>query len=112
MHLRYNPNWETYCVMSPASLTDLTSVARADDKSVPMAQLIDYVWMQSEASLKNSAQVWDELVRIEKGNLSDAALLSKASDFRQDYVANHQSDTDVEPVDVRSKWLQWKGRNA
>jgi hypothetical protein len=112
VHFRYNPNWETYCVMNPAALTDLTAVARADEKSVPMAQLIDYVWMQSEASLKNSAQVWDEIVRIEKGNLSDAALLSKASDFRQDYVAAHQPDTEVEPTDVRSRWLQWKGRNA
>ena len=112
VHFRYNPNWETYCVMNPAALTDLTSVARADDRNVPMAQLIDYVWMQSEASLKNSAQVWDELVRIEKGNLSDANLLSKASNFRKDYVTNHQPATDIEPTDVRSKWLQWKGRNA
>lgn len=111
-HFRYNPDWETYCVMNPASLTDLTSIARTDDRQVPMTQLIDYVWMQSEAALKLSSQVWDELVRIEEGKLSDAALLEKARAFRQEYLSSHQPSLDIETKDVRSRWLQWKERSS
>lgn len=112
VHFRYNPEWETYCVMNPATLTDLTSIARVDDRQVPMSQLVDYVWMQSEAALKLSSQVWDELVQIEKGGLSDAALLERAREFRQEYISDHQPSMDRERHDIRSRWLQWKEGNT
>ena len=73
-----------------------------------MAQLVDFVWMQTEGAVKLSARVWDEIVAIEKGNFADGALLSKARSFRRSYIENHKDDTEFDAGSVSSLWLKWK----
>lgn len=108
VQLRLNPTWDAYCVMNPASVTDLLTLLRSDSSHRPMTQLIDYVWLQTEAATRISAQIWDEIVAIEKGNLADGALLAKARAFRQSYIESHKDDTDFDASHVGSLWLKWK----
>jgi hypothetical protein len=108
IHLRLNPNWDSYSVMNPASVTDLLSIVRSDLTRMPMAQLIDYVWAQNEVSQRLAAQVWDEIVAVEKGNLADGILLSKARAFRQDFIDTHDLDSEIDPGVVATLWLKWK----
>ena len=108
VQLRLNPDWDAYCVMNPASVTDILTLLRSDTDRKPMAQLVDYVWMQTESAVKHSTQVWDEIVSIERGNLADGTLLSKARAFRRSYIENHKDDTDFYAGAVSSLWLKWK----
>jgi hypothetical protein len=108
VQLRLNPAWDSYCVMNPASVTDILTLLRSDTYRKPMAQLVDFVWMQTESAVKLSSQVWDEIVAIEKGNLADGALLAKARAFRASYINNHKDDTDFDAGAVSSLWLKWK----
>jgi hypothetical protein len=105
---RLNPNWDSYCVMTPASVTDLFSIIRSDDTPAPMAQLMEYVWMQSDKSSRLAAQVWDEIVAVEKAHLSDGALLTKARQFRQHFIDTHQHETSFDPRRIATEWLEWK----
>ena len=108
IQLRLNPNWDSYCVMNPASVTDLLSIIKSEEDRAPMSQLIDFVWMQSEESTKLSSQVWDEIVAVEKGKLADGILLSKARAFRQNYIEKHKTATELDLAQVGSLWLKWK----
>lgn len=108
IQLRLNPNWDSYCVMNPASVTDLLSIVRSDIANVPMAQLVDYIWAQNEVSERLSAQIWDEIVAVEKGNLADGLLLSRARDFRQNFIDTHDLEADFDPGTVATLWLKWK----
>lgn len=108
VQLRLNPAWDSYCVMNPASVTDILTLLRSDTDRKPMAQLVDFVWMQTESAVRLSAQVWDEIASIEKGNLADGTLLAKARAFRRSYIDNHKDDTDFDASAVGSLWLKWK----
>jgi hypothetical protein len=108
VQLRLNPSWDSYCVMNPASVTDVLTILRSDTDRKPMAQLVDFVWLQTESAVKLSAQVWDEIVAIEQGNLADGTLLAKARAFRRSYIDNHKDDTDFDAEAVSSLWLKWK----
>lgn len=108
LQLRLNPTWDSYCVMNPASVTDILTLLRSDSTHRPMAQLIDFVWLQSETAVRLSAQVWDEIVAIEKGKLADAMLLAKARKFRQSYITDHKDDADFDATHIGSLWLKWK----
>lgn len=108
IQLKLNPTWDTYCVMNPASVTDILTLLRSDAHGGPMAQLVDYVWMQNESAVKLSARIWDEIVAIEKGKLSDGILLAKARAFRLNFIENHADDTEVDADAVSSLWLKWK----
>jgi hypothetical protein len=108
IHLRLNPSWDSYCVMNPASVTDLLSIVRSDIAHVPMAQLIDYIWAQNEISERLAAKVWDEIVSVEKGNLADGLLLSKAREFRQNFIDTHDLEADFDSGLVATHWLKWK----
>lgn len=111
LQLRLNPTWDSYCVMNPASVTDTLTLLRAESSHRPMAQLVDFVWLQTETAVRLSAQVWDEIVAIEKGNLADAMLLAKARKFRQSYITNHKDDADFDATHISSLWLKWKQSN-
>jgi hypothetical protein len=108
VQLRLTPTWDAYCVMNPASVTDLLTLLRSDSTNRPMTQLIDFVWLQTEDATRMSARVWDEIVAIERGNLADGALLAKARAFRQSYIDDHEDDTDFDVSYVGSLWLKWK----
>jgi hypothetical protein len=108
LQLRLNPTWDSYCVMNAASVTDTLALLRTDSSHRPMAQLIDFVWLHTETAVRLSAQVWDEIVAIEKGNLADAILLAKARKFRQSYITDHQDDADFDATHIGSLWLRWK----
>jgi len=108
MQLRYNADWDGYCVINPAGVTDLLSIAKSNDESLPVVQLIDYVWLQSETSLKLSSRIWDQIISIEKDGLSDASLLMRVRAFKQHYISNHSSDLEIDETEVSSLWLKWK----
>lgn len=108
VQLRLNPTWDAYCVMNPASVTDLLTLLRSDSTNRPMTQLIDFVWLQTEDATRMSARVWDEIVAIEQGNLADGVLLAKARAFRQSYIDDHKDDTDFDVSHLGSLWLKWK----
>jgi len=108
MHLRLNPTWDSYCVMNPASVTDILAVLRSEESSKPLTQLTDYLSMQSEESVRTSVRVWDEIVNLEKGKLADGALLAKARSFRKDYIDHHVESKDFDASAVASLWLKWK----
>jgi hypothetical protein len=108
MQLRYNADWDGYCVINPAGVTDLLSTAKSNDETLPVVQLIDYVWLQSEVSLKLSARIWDQIISIEKDGLSDASLLMRVRAFKQYYIANHANNIEINEAEVSSLWLKWK----
>lgn len=108
MHLRLNPSWDSYCVMNPASVTDVLAVLRSEESSKPLTQLTDYLSMQSEEAIRTSARIWDEIVNIEKGKLADGVLLAKARLFRKDYIESHAESSDFDASAVASLWLKWK----
>lgn len=112
MQFRLNPAWDSYCVMNPASLTDLLTIVRAEESNdYPMAQLVDFVWLQNEAGSRLAATVWDKIVEIEKNGLNDATLLAKARAFRKHYIDTHPVDREVDENEVVSTWLRWKREN-
>ncbi|RYF28930.1 MAG: hypothetical protein EOO23_07220 [Comamonadaceae bacterium] len=106
-HERYNQNWSSYCVLTPVAITDLFAVVREPSSHRPIAQLVDFVKLQSDKALQLSAKIWDELVRIEKSGLADATLLKSARQFRQEYLRAQTGDVPVQDS-VQRGWVKWK----
>ncbi|WP_372826106.1 hypothetical protein, partial [Polaromonas sp.] len=104
---KYNRSWESYCVLTPVGLTDLFAVVKEPVSHRPIAQLVDFIRLQSDKALAMSAKVWDELVRIEKSGLADAALMKEARKFRQEYLAHSAQDSLLRPS-IEKSWLRWK----
>ena len=106
-HERYNQNWTNYCVLTPVAITDLFAVVREPSSHRPIAQLVDFIRLQSDKALQLSAKVWDEIVRVEKSGLADATLLRHAREFRQEYLTRHAGEMPVNGS-VQQSWVRWK----
>lgn len=113
VHSLKNPEGlDGYFVMHPIAIIDYLSLAKGNGSSYGVSHLLDFASMQAETDLELSGKIWDAIAKTEKGNLSDAALLTKAKVFQEKYIKDYANDESVIDKSVEQVWIAWKKANA
>lgn len=97
-----------YDVLNPISIIDLFSLAKPKEISGHLSALSDFAMMQSLHLIEQGSKIWDELIYLEKNNLSDAELLIKAKNFKNHYLSKHGVSLDLSPDEIAQAWDSWK----
>lgn len=100
---RESADWQ---VLNPGLLGDILALANPEDMQGQIASPTILAKSLSEEAAARGAEVWDRLVRIERGTLHDAELLAQARAFKEEYIARLQSGKAMR--DVNRAWAEWK----
>ena len=112
-HKKLAPSEQSgYHVLNPVSVIDLFSIAKQGQVDIPLAHLMDFASTQSKSKIELGSKIWDEIVRIEKSNISDAQLLLSAKDFKNDYMKGIDDHSEFDIDAVSKAWLAWKNTKA
>lgn len=95
-------------VLSPIALIDLTSMAKGTKTNHPLASYINFAKLQDEQMLEMASGIWEILIQIEKNELLDAELITKARKFQNKYSKKYQNIDDLDIAKISSDWLAWK----
>jgi hypothetical protein len=71
--------------MDPGMLGDLLALISDTDEG-PVSGAVEVALEMGEEEERKGAEIWDELVSIEKGNLFDAELMKRAESFQADFL--------------------------
>lgn len=91
--------------LTPAMLADLFALLGASEDDIALSAT-DIALEFGDAEARRGAEIWDELVRIEKGQFYDAELLRRAQAFKSDYVESQRLASLREPL--AAAWTTWK----
>jgi hypothetical protein len=91
--------------VDPSMLSDLLALA-STEADFQTGVAVEVAMSLGEAEARRGAQIWDELVKIEKENFYDADALQRAKEFKDGYIASLQAEADVEPVETA--WEKWQ----
>lgn len=109
VHLLLNPGGlDGYNVMNPIMLIDFLSIAKKSAKQSSLAHLLDFAAIQKEKDLELSAKIWDSIAKLDGKNLADATFMSKARQFKEDYLESHSTERDAIPENIEKAWLAWR----
>ena len=89
------------------SLGDLFALASPGDDQ-PLRAAIDVALEFGEAESRRGAEVWDELIKLEGGNLYDAEVLEQAKGFKDTYLEKLKRGGKREPL--AAAWANWKNQ--
>lgn len=103
---RENADWQ---VLNPAALGDIIALAATEDLRGHIASPTVLAKSLSEEAAQRGAEVWDRLVRIERGRMHDAELLAQARAFKEDYIGRLQSGKATR--NVKRAWAEWKSKH-
>ncbi len=95
--------------VDPSMLSDLLALA-STEADFQTGVAVEIAMSLGEAEARRGAQIWDELVKIEKENFYDADALQRAKEFKDGYIASLQAEVDVEPVEAA--WEKWQDAAA
>jgi hypothetical protein len=98
--------WEA---MNPAVLNDLLSVSSPDKDYGRLVSPMVVAGAVSEEASAIGADVWDRLMQIERGKLTDAKLVEEAKRFKRDFIDRHPESTSMRDID--ESWEEWKTAN-
>lgn len=101
-----------YHVLSPVAVIDMFSIARSETINIPLANLVDFAKIQTNSAVELSSRIWDQIVSIEKGQLSDGRLILSARRFKDEFIAKASSVNDLDMEQVSKAWLAWKNSGA
>ncbi len=87
-------------LFDPIALLDL--MGAFTDPDLPSNALGFVAQTLADEATDRASRVWDELVRLEQGGLSDAALAAKALAFKKQLVAGRDKDPDLH--ELREAW--------
>ncbi|MBB6523835.1 hypothetical protein HNR48_004150 [Pseudoteredinibacter isoporae] len=111
-HSMLNPEGlDGYFVMHPVAIIDYLSLASGNSNSTGISHLLDFASLQADKDLELSAKIWDAIAKIEKDNLSDAEMMTKAKNFQEHYLKKYANDEDaMEQLDERTatEWMSWR----
>lgn len=87
--------------VDPTMLSDLLALAssEADDQT---GTAVEVALSLGEAEARRGAEIWDELVKMEKENFYDAEALQRARDFKEGYLASLQAEE--ADSDIKVAW--------
>lgn len=68
---------------------------------------IEFIMHLGDVEVSLASRVWDVIIEVEQDDLSDARLLARAKEFRDDFLARQQSDA-VRTRQIVDAWRQWK----
>jgi hypothetical protein len=91
--------------VDPTMLSDLLALA-SPDPGEQVGAALEIALGLGDAEARRGAEIWDELVKIEKENLYDAEALQRAREFKDGYLASLQAEEVDKPVDVA--WEEWQ----
>jgi hypothetical protein len=72
--------------MDPGMLGDLLTLI-SDTSEDPSSGVVEVALEMGEEEARKGAEIWDELVAIEKDNLFDAEMMKRAQSFQADFLA-------------------------
>lgn len=101
-----------YHVLNPVAVIDLFSIARNETINIPLVNLIDFAKIQTDSAVELSSKIWDQIVSIEKGQLSDGKLILSAREFKDEFIATVSNVDDLDMEEVSKAWLAWKNSSA
>jgi hypothetical protein len=87
-------------VFDPIALLDL--MGTFTDHDLPSNALGFVAQTLADEATDRASKVWDELVRLEHGGLSDSALAERALAFKEQFVAGRHKDPDLH--ELREAW--------
>jgi hypothetical protein len=90
--------------VDPSMLSDLLALASTEAEE-QTGVAIEIAMGLGETEARRGAEIWDELVKIEKENFYDAEALQRAKTFKDGYVAGLQAEEELEPVG--EAWEKW-----
>ncbi|MFO0646010.1 MAG: restriction endonuclease [Polyangiales bacterium] len=99
LHEQASPLWEA---LTPAQLGDALALAAPDDNGDPPVSVLDIALSLADEDAERGASVLDRIVRIEKGGLHDAELLTQARRFKEDWLRSSH------PRPFEDAWAEWK----
>ena len=109
IHSLFKENYNYgYDVLNPISIIDMFSLAKPSEHKGKLTVLVDFAIAQSTQAMEQGAKIWDQIVKIEKESLADAALLLKAKEFKQHYVSQSTDFKNLEHDDIARAWDAWK----
>lgn len=111
IHAEINPDGASgYFVMSPVAFIDFLAAGARGAEAVGVASMSSFIDAINESQVRMSAAIWDVIAKINGNELSDAVMISKARQFREDYLTKHASLGLMNEDDVARSWIAW--RNA
>jgi|GEM_PF-2180341 len=111
IHSLFNQAGELgYFVLTPVAIIDLLSIGKKHENEYEITQLLDYAKFQNERQLNLSSFLWDELIKIEKGNFSDAELIIKAKKFKESYIKEYAFVETPDTKEIAKAWMAWKSK--
>lgn len=100
--------WE---ILDPVVLGDLLALAAPDaERPADLLSPVAVALAMSDEGARRGAAIWDALVQIERGRLSDADLLREAHAFKRDYLERTRGEPHARAI--QEEWQRWLGRAA
>jgi hypothetical protein len=96
-----------WMALSPVVYGDVLSLI--SDHGERIASPVVLAKALSEETAERGAAVWDQVVRIERGRWSDAAMIREAARFKEDYLRRVQGGPQAD--DIRREWAKWKAEH-
>ena len=103
---RESADWQ---VLNPPVLGDILSLAAGSELGGHIAAPTVLARSLSDEAAQHGAEVWDTLVRLERGSMHDAELLAQARAFKEEYIGRLQSGQATQKVSVA--WAAWKDKH-
>lgn len=91
--------------LDPVNTCDLLALISPDTTSSSLG--VEVALLLPETDRLAAATVWDAIVSIERDELKDAGLLSKARKFRDEFLRQQQSDS-LRTGQIVAAWKRWK----
>jgi len=108
-HAEINPDGTSgYFVMSPVALIDFLAAGTRGEEAGGVASMSSFIDILNEAQVRMSAAIWDVIAKLSGNELSDAVMISKARQFREDYLTKHASLGLMDENDVARSWIAWR----
>jgi hypothetical protein len=93
--------------LDPVMLGDILALVAEEDDHMS-GEAVHLALELREADAHRGAQIWDELIRIERDQFYDADLLDRAVQFKSSYLEAVKGSASTEPLAVA--WSRWKAR--
>jgi hypothetical protein len=95
--------------LDPVALGDILSLAAPEGHEVHLASAWVLALRFSDEDATRGAEVWDTLIRIEKGHLRDATLREQARTFKAAWLA--EATQGPRTRDLQKAWEHWKSEH-
>ena len=95
-------------ILDPLSLADLLGLVAGENEEIRLSSPSVIALAMGSEVVERGARVLDQLVRMERGQLTDAAVTRQILSFKKDFLAHARPDAGA--VQVRQEWARWRLR--